>query len=320
MMSPKDFEAKQILFLVTKEGQSLSFRNDNVVITDKNKKVIHQSTCYRLFAVFVVGHISITSGLIQRAKKFGFAIVLMTPSFRMYQIISSSAEANVLLRKKQYEYDEIFAARALVANKIENQRYNLMQIRDKRETVREAVKLIDASLVTLESADTIQSIMGVEGSASRVYFKAYFDNVTWKGRKPRIKPDMTNALLDIGYTILFSFIDALLALYGFDRYWGILHRQFYMRKSLVCDMVEPFRVIIDKQVKKGVNLGQFKERDFQVYDGKWCLKYEKSSEYSSIFLSALLSRKEEIFIYIRDFYRKTMKGKLSEEFPEWNEG
>lgn len=320
MMSPKDFEAKQILFLITKEGQSLSFRNDNIVITDRNKNVIHQSTCYRLFAVFVVGHISITSGLIQRAKKFGFAIVLMTTSFRMYQIISSSAEANVLLRRKQYEYDEIFAARALIANKIENQRYNLMQIRDKGEVVSEAVKLIDASLITLESADSIQSIMGVEGSVSRVYFKAYFDNVPWKGRKPRIKPDMTNALLDIGYTILFSFIDSLLALYGFDRYWGILHRQFYMRKSLVCDMVEPFRVIIDKQVRKSINLGQFKERDFQVYDGKWCLKYEKSSEYSSIFLSTLLNRKEEIFIYIRDFYRKTMKGKLNEDFPKWSEG
>lgn len=128
---------------------------------------------------------------------------------------------------------------------------------------------------------------------------------------------MVNALLDIGYTILFCFIDALLSLYGFDEYYGILHRQFYMRKSLVCDLVEPFRVIIDKQVKKSINLGQFKEKDFKIYDGKWCLKYEKSSAYSNVFLSALMEHKDEMFIYVREFYRAVMKEKLCDDFPVW---
>lgn len=30
----------------------------------------------------------------------------------------------------------------------------------------------------------------------------YFDNVQWNGRKPRIKSDYVNVVLDIGYTML----------------------------------------------------------------------------------------------------------------------
>jgi len=317
MLSELDFASKQILFLVTKEGQKLSFRNDNVLITDKSGKVIHQSTCYRLFAIFIVGHITITSGLIQRAKKFGFAIVFMTSSFRMYQFLSASAEGNVMLRKKQYEYHSLLSAQNIVRNKMQNQRALIMQIRKKEETHLKAVQSIDEYMTQIDSVESIRSLMGLEGAASRVYFRSYFDNITWRGRKPRIRPDMVNSLLDIGYTVLFAYVDSLLAVYGFDRYVGVLHQQFYMRKSLVCDLVEPFRVLIDRQVKKGINLGQFKERDFQVFENRWCLKYEKSSEYGSVFLSAIIEHKTEIFAYVRAYYRAVMKGTQDDCFPQW---
>ena len=41
MISTKEFEFKQIIFLVTKEGQKLSFKNDNIVI---NKRSIRFTT------------------------------------------------------------------------------------------------------------------------------------------------------------------------------------------------------------------------------------------------------------------------------------
>ena len=64
--------------------------------------------------------------------------------------------------------------------------------------------------------------MAYEGLASKLYFRNHFNNVLWIGRKPRIKRDYVNAVLDIGYTILFSFIDALLSCYGFDTYCGVI--------------------------------------------------------------------------------------------------
>lgn len=318
MLSVSDFNAKQILFLVTKNGEKLSFKNDNVIIKDVDDRIIHQSTCYRLFAVFIVGHITITSGLLQRAKKFGFSIVLMTPSFRVYQTISSFADANVMLRKKQYEFNDIAVSRLLVENKISNQRELLMAIRNKSEEQQKSICLLDEYIIHLENANTLQALMGYEGNASRVYFKAFFDNYAWRGRKPRIKFDMINSLLDIGYTILFSYIDAIVGIFGFDKYCGVLHTQFYMRKSLVCDLIEPFRVIIDKQVKKSINLGQFKEKDFEIIEGKWQLKYKASSAYAGIFLGEINKYREDIFIYIRNFYRAIMRDKSKENMPKWS--
>ncbi len=317
MISVNDFTFKQILILETKKGQKLSFKNDNVVVRDADDKIIKQVICRQLFAIFIIGHITITSGLIQRVKKFGVSIVFLTNSIRPYQTISAFAEANTMLRRNQYNYDGLQAAISITKNKIQNQRSLLASIRDKSEDVKIAIKNLDSYIRKIDNCNSVQSVMGVEGSASKVYFKNYFDNVIWNGRKPRIKFDMTNALLDIGYTILFCYIDCLLSIYGFDRYYGVLHRLFYMRKSLVCDMVEPFRVIIDKQVKKAINLGMFQEKDFEIYDGKWCLKYKKSSEYCAVFMGAIWEYKEEMFIYIRDVYRCFMRGKLDTDFPEW---
>lgn len=81
MLNANDFNKKQIIFLIPKDGDKLTFSNDNIVVKDKNGKIKYQSTCYRLFMLCIVGNVSITSGLIQRSKKFGFSICLMTTSF-----------------------------------------------------------------------------------------------------------------------------------------------------------------------------------------------------------------------------------------------
>lgn len=130
-----------------------------------------------------------------------------------------------------------------------------MNLRNKNELLLEAIEILDGHIEKLkELQPDLNKIMGIEGSAARTYFPQMFNNVKWKGRKARIKCDYINASLDIGYTILFNLIDALLNVYGFDEYYGVFHRCFYMRKSLVCDLQEPFRPIIDYATRKAVNL------------------------------------------------------------------
>lgn len=124
-MSTRDFEYKQIAFVFTGKGEKISFKNDNLLITDENGKTKHQSTCYRLFLLFICGDYCITSGLLDRANKFGFNIVLMTPNLRVTKIIPSKAEGNVLLRRRQYEYDKTDIAARVIANKIHNQNFLL---------------------------------------------------------------------------------------------------------------------------------------------------------------------------------------------------
>lgn len=315
MLNANDFKKKQIIFLFTNTGEKLSFSNDNVVVKDKEGKIKYQSTCYRLFMICIIGNISITSGLIQRSKKFGFSICLMSSTFRAYEVLGARMEGNTLLRKHQYEYVENEIGRKIEQNKIRNQAKALRTIRRKNDYIKEGIELLDAMTESLETSMEYLEIMGIEGNAARVYFPRMFDNVRWKGRKPRIKNDYVNVTLDIGYTMLFNIVDSMLQIYGFDTYYGIFHKCFYMRKSLVCDLMEPMRPIVDYSIRKAINLGQCKEDDFEEYDNRWCLKYKLNPAYIKFLMEAILEYKEDIFLYIQQYYRYFMKRKSVEFLP-----
>ena len=315
MLNANDFKKKQIVFLFTNEADKLSFLNDNIIVKNKEGGIKYQSTCYRLFMICVVGNISITSGLIQRSKKFGFSICLMTTTFKVYEILGARMEGNTLLRKHQYEYTENDIGRKIEQNKIKNQSQILKNIRGKNQIMKEGIELLDKMVVQLEQQLEYLEVMGIEGNAARVYFSRVFDNVDWKGRKPRIKNDYVNVTLDIGYTMLFNIVDAILQVYGFDTYYGVFHKCFYMRKSLVCDLMEPIRPVVDYQVRKSINLGQCKENDFEVINNRWCLKYKSNPQYIQFLMNAILEYKDDIFLYIQQYYRFFMKRKSVSEIP-----
>ena len=315
MLNANDFKKKQIVFLFTNEGDKLSFLNDNIIVKNKEGGIKYQSTCYRLFMICVVGNISITSGLIQRSKKFGFSICLMTTTFKVYEILGARMEGNTLLRKHQCEDTENDIGRKIEQNKIKNQSQILKNIRGKNQIMKEGIELLDKMVVQLEQQLEYLEVMGIQGNAARVYFSRVFDNVDWKGRKPRIKNDYVNVTLDIGYTMLFNIVDAILQVYGFDTYYGVFHKCFYMRKSLVCDLMEPIRPVVDYQVRKSINLGQCKENDFEVINNRWCLKYKSNPQYIQFLMNAILEYKDDIFLYIQQYYRFFMKRKSVSEIP-----
>lgn len=316
MINAPEFAKKQIVIAMLSRGEKISFSNDNIIIKKEDGSIRHQSTCYRLFMLCIVGHISVTSGLLQKAQKFGFRIVLMTHSFKVYDTLGGKMEGNTLLRRKQYSYGEMDLARHLICNKVVNSR----RLMEKERCKSEALKQMIADMKSYEQRiinynGDLSGLLGLEGLAARVFFKAYYDSVEWHGRKPRIKPDYVNSTLDIGYTILFNFIDALLNMYGFDVYCGVLHKEFYMRKSLVCDLMEPFRVLIDKQVRKAINLSQCKEEDFINVNGKYLLRWENNARYVTFLIKPILEHKMELFKYVQSYYRAFMKNKDAEEFP-----
>ena len=307
-----DFKKKQILFLFTNRGDKISFSNDNIVIKDSFGKIKFQATCYRIFMICVVGNVSITSGLVQRSKKFGFSICLMSTTFKVYEIMGARMEGNTLLRKHQYEYQDNYIGQKIEQNKISNQMNALKCIRSKSEYLKEGIELLDNIAAKLNEDMSYLEVMGLEGNAAKVYFPRMFDNVKWSGRKPRIKSDYINVTLDIGYTMLFNMVDAILQVYGFDTYYGVFHRCFYMRKSLVCDIMEPMRPIIDYEIRKAANLGQCKIDDFEQFDQRWVLKYKKNPDYIQFLMNSILEYKDDIFLYIQKYYRFFMKDREGE--------
>lgn len=321
MLSLPDFRYKQIaVHLAGGQGERLRFRADNIIIENAEGKVIFQNSCHRLFALFIIGEISLTSVAIRNAVAFMFPLILMNRNMKVIARINCAAEGNTLLRKKQYSpgEKEIAIARRIVRLKIRNQCRLLRDLRYRSKEDNEAIKALEQ--INPLNADSIESLLGMEGNGSKIFFTSYFRVMSWQRRAPRCKTDIYNLLLDMGYTYLFNFMDAMLSLYGFDLYCGVYHRFFYQRKSLVCDMVEPFRCIIDRRLRKAYNLRQIDPADFFMENGCCRLAWKAQNKYIKLFFKDILSEKEKIFIFCQEYYRWFIRDKPMDLFPNYEIG
>ncbi len=314
MLSLPDFREKQILFVSAKDADIEKIRivNDNICLS-RDGKIENRISCHKIFALFVMGDCSLTSVLVRKCADYGVSIFLLKDNFLNYARVLSQAEGNYLLREKQYaleEARELEAAKVLVSNKISNQIFLLEKINEKEIAV-----WLEGIKAKTESAQTEKDLLGLEGAAGKFFFQGYFKSLDWQRRLPRAKVDIPNYLMDVGYTVLFNFVEAMLGIYGFDAYKGIYHKLFFQRKSLACDLMEPFRCVIDKQILKSHNLGQINPKDFKKRKGVYALGFEEQKKYVGIFANVVMSHKENIFCYVRDYYYWLMN---ESKFPEYN--
>ncbi len=82
-----------------------------------------------------------------------------------------------------------------------------------------------------------------EGHAAKVYFNAVF--------YPDFSRDDScpvNAALNYGYAIILSCINRIIVSYGYSTQLGIFHKNTYNQFNLGCDLMEPFRPLVDYKV------------------------------------------------------------------------
>lgn len=321
MFTHKDIEMRTI-FVVNciEHNRSLRVNSGELMLEELDgdkKRTLTKFPFQKLLALFIIGHITVTTPLIDKCKKYGVALVVMKPNLRPVFFWANSAEANYLLRKRQFDFkpDDLTVAKAIVYNKVLNQKSALQKTRKRDETTIGALEQCEAGLTTLEDINDYNQLMGLEGFVAKSFFSAYFQNQNWKGRHPRMKCDVMNVTLDIGYTILFNFMESFIRMFGFDLYVGVYHRLWFKRKSLVCDLIEPFRCIIDHATLLAFNRKQFSEKDFTLVKQEYHLKYEKSADYYKVFYDALIARKSDFFKFVQQYYRCFMGCKSAKEYP-----
>lgn len=318
MLQAPDFKEKQILLLESKEltTSEIKINNQNLQITfeDGRKEKVRLQ---HLIAVYVIGDATLTTKLIEKLLKTGGSLFLLKQNMQTYAAFNAVAEGNYLLRNKQYhfpEQTELNISKQIVLNKIKNQLALLRSIEVKKVQGKSLLTYKKDTVKKINEAVDFASLRGIEGSVSKDFFALYFESIDWRRRVPRGKVDEINILLDIGYTYLFNFVDSILKLFGFDTYKGVYHQLFFQRKSLSCDLMEPFRCIIDRAVLKMYNLNQFDKSDFSYKNGSYYLKYQFNSKYSRIILQELLKHKMEIYGYIRSYYYHIMNEDNLSEF------
>ena len=83
-----------------------------------------------------------------------------------------------------------------------------------------------------------------EGHAAKVYFNALFGmDFT------RSEENAVNAALNYGYSIILSAFNREIVAHGYLTQLGIFHDNMFNHFNLSCDLMEPFRILIDRRVK-----------------------------------------------------------------------
>lgn len=100
-----------------------------------------------------------------------------------------------------------------------------------------------------------------EGHAAKVYFNALFGM-----EFSRTQENTINAALNYGYSIILSMFAKEIVSQGYFTQLGIFHDNMFNELNLACDIMEPFRILVDRQVYK-MNLQEFgKEEKIELVD------------------------------------------------------
>lgn len=317
MLQFPDFEEKQILFIESFETKNISFENENLVIKE-DWDIKNKISLYKIFTIFLIWETTLTSVIIRKFQDFWITLVLLKQNFLPYLVIGNETEWNFILRKKQYEKTDeemLHIAKEIILLKTRNQLSLLKNFRDKSENLKWEIQKTKDIIEKIPWAENYESLLGYEWNVSKIFFGSYFESIDWHRRAPRAKADIPNLLLDIWYTYLFHFVEALLRLYGFDNYYWVYHRTWYQRKSLALDIMEPFRCIIDKALLKAYNLWQINKKDFEFKNGQYELDWKISKKYTRIFLVAIMENKKEMFYFVKEYYKFFLKWR--NEFPKY---
>lgn len=136
--------------------------------------------------------------------------------------------------------------RAIIAEKISKQAELLAERHKQREAL-----LLESYLPQIEPQDATNR----EGHAAKVYFNALFGmNFT------RRTGGAINAALDYGYSLILSAFNREVAACGYLTQLGLHHDNIFNHFNLSSDLMEPFRILIDRRV---LSL-EFSELDKQV--------------------------------------------------------
>lgn len=134
---------------------------------------------------------------------------------------------------------------------------------------------------------TINELLGMEGAISAQYFTKFAGRVpppfSFSGRNRRPALDPVNALLSLSYALGGQQVGRTLSQKGFEVEVGYLHSLGSGRPSLMFDVLEPLRPLLDDWVIKFLKNNAISPEDFSFEQGGCRLKKTASGLYYAAF-------------------------------------
>jgi CRISPR-associated protein Cas1 len=268
-----------VLYVTTPEA-FLSLDGENIVIK-KEENIAMRVPLHNLENVVCFSYPGASPALMGACAERNVGLCFLTPHGRFLARIEGKVRGNVLLRKTQYrlsenEEDSVKIASSFLIGKLSNCRKVLERaLRDHAmlvdvQALSGASTSLKESIKAVPECKTIYDLLGLEGSAAKIYFSVFDQLILqqrqdffFKERSRRPPLDNLNALLSFLYTLLTSEVSSALETVGLDPYVGFLHQDRPGRPSLALDLMEELRpVFADRLALSLINRQQINGKGF----------------------------------------------------------
>lgn len=270
--SPRPERDEGEVLVVQTPGAQVGHRGGQIVVTVRGERV-RTVPSRQVRAVYLYGAVQLTTQAAQEFLEHHIDVSFFAPSGRFLGLLRGLPASGIDARRGQYRLFEndgvcLNVARGMIRAKIHNQRVMLMR---NGEPPERAVTQLAALREKTAEAETMTSLLGLEGMAAAVYFEGFggmlkareevaFDFTVRNRRPPR---DPVNALLSMGYSILCKELTGICHTVGLDPFVGVMHQPRYGRPALALDLMEEFRPLIADSVAISIiNRGEVGKGDF----------------------------------------------------------
>lgn len=267
---------------VTTEDSYLSLDGENVVVLNGDE-VLGRVPLHNLESIVYFGHKGASPALMGKCVELGIGLSFLSSWGKFRARVSGPTQGNVVLRRTQVLWAEnseraLCLAKSFLLGKLYNSRWVLERavrdhgLRIDKDCMESSISQIFSSIPELQTADSVSTLMGIEGAAAKSYFDVFDrmilrnkDDFHFEGRSRRPPLDPVNAMLSFCYTLLGLDIASALEAVGLDPFIGFLHQLRPGRKSLSLDLLEELRApLADRFVLSQINLGTVTQKQFHV--------------------------------------------------------
>jgi len=262
---------------VQEQGASIG-KSGELLDVKYGKQSLQKVRLLEVSQVSVFGNVQVSAQALKTLCDRSIPLLHFSYGGWFYGVTTGMAHKNVELRRHQFAVMEdavrsLPLARAAIAGKIRNCRTLLR--RNAADAPPAALDELERLAEVAETARDAETLLGIEGSAGRVYFAHFSDmlkvttdggsefNLDFQSRNRRPATDPVNSLLSYLYAVLTKDATVTLLAVGFDPYLGFFHRPRYGRPALALDMMEEFRPLIsDSVVISLINNGEIRSDHF----------------------------------------------------------
>lgn len=281
------FTLNKVLY-ISSDGYIHCEHDTFIISSDQTKEKVRVPAAI-VQQMIIFGNATISAFLVRYCSEHKILVSYVSPFGKYYGSLHGTQVGNILLRHRQHLLYERPERTGIVQNfvlgKIVNEAEQIKAIlvnanAEDTEVFQKALSDIGALIAKLKDAASVDSIRGIEGQASSIYF-SLFDRML-KSSDPKMRfekrsrhppENNCNALLSLLYTILTLNCAAALQTFGLDPYLGYLHTMQPGRLSLACDLVEEFRAaFVDHFVIMLINRKQVQNKDFERFGEEIKLK------------------------------------------------